>query len=118
MGQYTIQVVPSDGNASEPFLFIFKVVDETAPTMTIEKSVISELANGTTIIIPHATATDNLDEECPVYVYVMHLESHKIYKVTMGETFTFTRTGNYQIRYFAYDSDFNGVEYIMDVKVV
>ena len=118
VGTYTIIVTPTDaGNKSQPYRFIYKTVDETAPVLTVEKTIIDEIDNGTTILVPNATATDNVDAECKVYVYITKLETGKVYEVAMGETFQFTITGNYQLRYFAYDSDYNCAEYVMNIKV-
>ena len=103
--------------ATEPFVYIYKTVDETAPVLTIEKTVVGEVDNGTEIVIPNASATDNVDTELTVLIHVVKLESRKIYEVKAGDTFQFTITGTYHIRYFVYDSDYNYAEYIMEVKV-
>ena len=119
VGSYTIMVTPTDAKgASMPIIYLYKTVDETAPVLTVEKTIIGELDNGTTIVIPNATATDNVDgANCKVLVQLIKLESGKVYEVKMGDEFQFTVTGNYKLRYYVFDSDYNHTEYVMNIKV-
>lgn len=118
VGTYVIQVEAEDANGgSGSYMYYYKVVDETAPVLTIEKTIVSELKLGSAIRLPNATATDNMDGECKVFVYISNLQDGNVFEMKLDEVFVFNKTGEYMIRYFTYDSDYNMAEYIMYVTV-
>ena len=73
---------------------------------------------GTNILLPKATATDNIDGECDVFVYVEYVTDFTKEIVFMGEKYTFTRLGKYRIHYVTHDSCSNYTRYIIEVDVV
>lgn len=118
VGTYTIRYQATDeNNKVTTDEYYYYSIDQIAPTLTVSKTVVETLKVGSTIVLPSAKATDNLEGDLPVYVYIRFLRDMDMIELKTGNRFTFTKTGEYEIRYFACDSDYNYVEYVMRVTV-
>ena len=117
-GTYRITYSTQDKNSKKGnFHFDCNVYDNQAPVLTIEESVLTRLSLGDTILIPKATATDALDGERQVSVYMRYKGDYDVQVVQMGERYTFTRKGVYELTYFARDNHYNYVEYVMSITI-
>ena len=107
-GNYTIvyQAFGSDGRKTEASYSI-AVYDDTAPELVLNGTVPSSAKVDERVTLPSATATDNIDEEVEVHVYVA---SPSQVLIVAGKdedgNFSFTpdRKGNYAVRYVAVDT--------------
>jgi hypothetical protein len=72
---------------------------------------------GKQITVAKATATDNVDGEVDVYVYLVN-PSGVITKVTLGQKVKLTEKGVYQLRYLAVDKFGNLSILYYDITVV
>ncbi|MBR2375895.1 MAG: hypothetical protein IKA88_06370 [Clostridia bacterium] len=117
-GTYRITYSAQDQNAKKGnFHFDCNVYDDQAPVLTIEESVLPRLSLGDTIIIPRATASDVLDGECYVNVYMRYKGDYDVQAVQMGEQYTFERKGVYELTYFTRDNHYNYVKYVMSITI-
>jgi hypothetical protein len=117
-GEYTISFKIQDGSNTYYDRYVYRSVDVISPELTLEKTIQSEVKVGTTIVIPKATATDNIDGECSVFVYVQYVWDYTKEIVFMDEEYTFTKTGKYRICYVTHDQCANYAKYIIEVNVV
>ena len=117
--RYTIVCVPKDiyGN-SYNFQYSYQGVDVTAPVLTVSKTLKSELDAGITVTIPTATAVDNVNGNCDVYVYMRYVADNSMEELTMGQKYAFAKTGIYELVYFTRDDDFNYTEYVQRITIV
>ncbi len=118
VGTYSILYKATDENGKVTLdEYYYYAIDQIAPTLTISKTIAKTLKAGSTITLPNAIAKDNLEGELPVYVYIRFKRDMSMVEMKIGNTYVFTTTGNYEIRYFTHDSDYNYAEYIMYVTV-
>ena len=117
-GEYTVSFKVQDGSNTYYDRYVYRSVDVVSPVLTLEKTIQSEVKVGTTIVIPKATATDNIDGECSVFVYMQYVWDYSKEIVFMGEEYTFMKTGKYRICYITHDQCSNYARYIVEVNVV
>ena len=77
-------------------------VDTEAPVISVT-GVPTSCNVGDTVTLPAATATDNVDGEVDVYVYLVE-PSGVMKKVSFGEKVKLSKAGVYQIRYLSIDA--------------
>lgn len=81
------------------------VIDDEEPVITLINQINSAYRVGDSIKM-NAKATDDVDSNLKVYVVVQNAYGRNVsYK--NGDTYTFTRTGNYKIKFYAYDNTGN-----------
>ena len=61
---------------------------------------------------------DNVDGTCDVYVYMRYVADNSMEELTMGQKYTFEKTGIYELVYFTRDGDFNYAEYVQRITIV
>ncbi len=97
--------------------YYVNTVDTVSPTLNIEKLIKSELKVGTKVVIPNATATDNIDSSCNVFVYINFAIDFNQENVQMGQEYCFDRVGEYTINYVTHDSCYNYTRYVIKINV-
>lgn len=117
-GEYTILFKIKDASNSYTDKFVYRTIDLINPILTINYIIKPKVVVGTDVLLPKATATDNIDGECDVFVYVEYVNDFTKEIVFMGEKYTFTRLGKYRIHYVTHDSCSNYTRYIIEVDVV
>lgn len=117
-GEYTISFKVKDQANTYTDKFVYRTVDVINPVLTLENTIKSQVVVGTRVRLPKATATDNIDGECDVFVYVEYVRDYTKEIVFMGEEYTFTQTGKYRIHYVTHDECANYTRYIIEVEVV
>ncbi len=119
LGYYNLSFSVVDGNGSKgKATFIIQVLDGVNPVLTIEERLERVQKLGTTVEIPNATATDDLDGALEVKVFIRDLSSYATQKLIMGEEFTFNKTGKFEIVYNAVDLSGNYTynSYVVEVE--
>ena len=122
-GVYRVIYYAEDGmkNANKTSGLILEVVDEEAPTLTLDGAVPSKIELGQSFYVPRATATDNVDaaEDILVFVHVI-IPAGQIYDFSDGsyDGFKPLKAGKYIVKYTAMDSVGNMAMQIYEVQVV
>ena len=102
-GSYSVKYSAMDWMEREQdYSFALLVVDDQAPVITLDGEMKTEVKQGKKVKIANPTATDNVDGEVQVYVYLVD-PNGIISKVTPGEKMKFTEKGIYEFRYLAID---------------
>ncbi len=102
-GSYSVKYSAMDWMEREQdYSFALLVVDDQAPEITVAKEIKTEVKQGRKIEIAKATATDNVDGDVSVYIYLVD-PSGIISKVTAGQKVQLTVKGEYELRYLAID---------------
>ena len=106
-GKYTITYIATDGiGKSRIYPITFEVRDEIAPIINVDTSNI-KVKLGDKVNIPVATATDNIDGDVKVFVF-LKTPTGKTTQLVGSEKdekyFIANTTGKYTIQYVAYDS--------------
>lgn len=117
-GEYTISFKIKDATNTYTDKFVCRTIDVINPVLTLEYTIKSQVGVGTSIVLPNATATDNIDGNCDVFVYVEYVRDFTKEIVFMGETYTFTQVGKYRIHYVTHDQCANYTRYIIEIEVV
>ena len=103
-GSYSVKYTAIDWMEREQeYPFALLVVDDQKPAITLEDEIPSEVKKGKSVTIPSAAATDNVDDEVDVYVYLVE-PSGVMKKVSFGEKVKLSKAGVYQIRYLSIDA--------------
>ncbi len=118
-GYYRAQFIAQDflGNKDTLAIYNYYAYDNVAPTLTIEGSIQKTLKQGSTVIVPNATASDNANETCSVFVYLRSKGDYNDRIVELGSKITFNKSGEYELVYVTHDSDYNYMTYVMTVTV-
>ena len=119
IGAYVVQFYSedADGNKEKNISYALNVLDLIPPVLSAPESPIPETAKaGEKLTIPGITATDAVDGELEVFVYVVRPDM-RIQTVTTGSV-EFTMTGIYVIKYYAFDAAGNSdiLEYTVFVS--
>lgn len=117
-GEYTISFKIKDASNTYTDKFVYRTIDVISPVLTLENTIKAQVKVGTSVLLPNATATDNIDGDCDVFVYVEYVRDFTKEIVFMGEKYTFTQTGKYRIHYVTHDECANYTRYIIEVEVV
>lgn len=107
-GKYTIVYSSTDifGGYTED-LFVYQVTDEIPPEITVLGSVKDTYGLGEEISVPDAFATDTVDGEATLIIYLFD-ESYNMTKIeTGGGTISLNKAGKYKLVYLAYDAEYN-----------
>lgn len=117
LGKYVIRFtfILGDDVVDGPEYYV-KVVDRKNPVMTINGKLSSTLTAGEKISLPKATAKDDIDGSCKVYIFVRKLDTYSLVAVK-GNEYTFTALGKYEIIYQTHDDSYNYTQYIFTVNV-
>ncbi len=95
------------------------VIDEVAPTMTVNGTIASEYKLNDTITLPTMTVEDNrpdyTNNVTTKYIFVVRQMRRE--SLQEGQTYTFDETGSYQILYIAYDASYNKTIQKFDIIV-
>jgi hypothetical protein len=105
-GRYlvTFYAVDRQGNVTDTFAYTLRVLDEVAPTLTLNGSVASNVKVGSTVALPTVVATDNYDNELTVRIMVIDANGHtSLVDANVGK-YTLTRVGTYIFCYFTQDA--------------
>lgn len=117
-GEYRITYVAEDINGKKGNVSYYcTVYEDKEPVLTIEQALPSTAALGSSIRVPNATATDENDGECTVYVFMRYQADYSFEALSFGDTYTFTKKGVYKLTYLTRDANFNYVEYAMTITV-
>lgn len=114
-GVYEIKYVAQDSSRNKKTVnSTVNVIDRISPEIDMVE-LKSEVKIGETIKISEVSATDNVTEECLVYVYVLYGNYHK--ELVYGD-YTFNKAGEYIIRYVAYDGmqNYSVIDYKISCK--
>lgn len=117
-GQYTISYSVYDtAGRKQLYNFIITVPDDVAPTISVEKPNYKSVKIGDTVSIAKASATDNIDENVTVYVYVL-MPDHTTFALKGNDKYFVGQVGTYTVRYFAIDQAGNTsyVDYTFESK--
>ena len=120
-GKYSLVYKVTDGSGRfRQYIINLEVSDEIKPELTIAGEEVINAHVGETIKVPTATATDNLDEELTIFVY---LENPNGENTPLQGTFDnitefkATLKGTYKIKYMVSDSTGNFVLKVVTVNV-
>ena len=117
-GRYLVYMSPSDSRNNMPQSYTIEVVDGQAPIIILAADGDLSGAVGKEVKLRTPTASDNIDENVPIFVYVMD-PSGKLEKVDV-EVLKFIPNvkGEYGIYYYAVDERGNAVinDYTIVVK--
>ena len=120
-GKYSLAYKATDGSGKpRQYLINLNVCDEIKPELTLSNEADINVSVGATVEMPTATATDNLDEELSIYVY---LEDPNGKNTPLQGTFdnntSFKATlkGVYKIKYLVTDNSGNFTMKIVTVNV-
>ena len=104
-GRYIVTFYAEDkaGNATDTFAYTLRVLDEVAPTLTLDGGVAQTVKVGSTVALPKAVATDNLDKALVVQIMVIDTMGHTSVINANVDTYTLTRVGTYIFCYFTQD---------------
>lgn len=117
-GKYSITYVAGDINGKKGSTnYYCSVYDDKSPVLTIRQTVPERVSLGSTIIIPQAVATDEIDGNCTVYAFMRYKSDYSVEQVALGGSYKFLKKGVYQLTYLTRDADFNYVEYVMTITV-
>lgn len=117
-GSYSVKYTATDWMEREQdYPFALLVVDDQAPEITLNGEIKTEVKQGKKVKIAKATATDNVDGDVSVYVYLVD-PNGIISKVTLGEKVKLGTKGVYQLRYLAVDAFGNLNILYYDITVV
>ena len=117
-GEYVVIYTAIDGNEVKiEDKFYVNTVDTISPTLTIEKLIKAELKVGTKVVIPKATAEDNVDSSCNVFVYINFVDDFNQENVQMGQEYCFDRVGQYTVNYVTHDACYNYTRYVIKITV-
>ncbi len=111
-GSYEIMytVSDSDGNTSRYYYYV-NVIDIDGPTLTIKNKVPEKVKAGDKIVIPEASAKDDVDGDTDVFIYVKRLWDGSITMVEPGQDYYFAATGEYKLVFFTRDGSYNYTRY-------
>ena len=115
-GTYYIYYTGSD-DVGNPLtqLKLITVLDDVAPSITLEKEISASAKLNDTITLPNATATDNVSSSENITTMIFYIDPNNVMKVVTSNKVKFDVKGTYTIRYFAIDEAGNVAYY--DVKV-
>ena len=117
LGKYVIRFSFALGDEEiEGPEYYLKVVDNKNPVLTINGKIDSVVKAGKKITLPTATAKDDIDGSCKVYIFVRRLDTYGLVYVS-GNEYTFTALGKYEIIYQTHDDSYNYTQYIFTVNV-
>ncbi len=127
LGQYLVMYTATDVNRkSGSDILYYNVIDNVTPVLTVSGTPKTEYVLGASIAPPKATATDNVDGDVQVYVYIRNMQDWKLTELTpsvndAGEIeekpFVFTKTGEYQLVYLVRDGSYNYTQYVFTITV-
>lgn len=105
LGKYNVYIRAVDcfGNESV-FSYAVTVADDSAPTIAIHGTNKTEYKLGSVVSFAKATATDNLDGEVDVFVYVV---APNLQVTQASDSYSVKRKGKYTVIYYAFDSSGN-----------
>ena len=120
-GKYSLVYKVTDGNGrSRQYIINLDVSDEIKPELHLSSEEEINVKVGETVYIPTATATDNLDTELKIFVY---LENPNGASTPLQGTFNYdtyfrpTVKGTYKVKYIVTDSSGNFVMKTVIVNV-
>lgn len=107
-GRYLIRITASDSSGNLAAVSpVLRVVDTEKPTLTVSGEIPTEAKVGDNIVVPKATATDNLTEKPEITVFVMTPDG-KYTEITDGDAgFRPTTAGIYNVVYVVFDEQGN-----------
>ena len=119
-GRYTITYEAEDADNGTRKVYTIRAKDVTPPTIAVSATQLTGSV-GKEVSIPKAVLLDDVDQNPRLYILIITPQATII---TLGErtaenaiaTYTFTKKGTYYIRYYAYDSTYNGA--YVDIPVV
>ena len=127
LGQYLVMYSAKDvNNKSGSDILYYNVIDNVTPVLTVHGTPKAEYKLGATFVAPKATAVDNVDGEVEVTVYIRHLADWKLTELTpktndegvvQDITFTFAKTGEYQLVYLVRDGSYNYTQHAFTIMV-
>ncbi|MBQ8294833.1 MAG: hypothetical protein IJX87_00205 [Clostridia bacterium] len=104
-GRYlvTFYAVDKTGNATNTFAYTLRVIDEIAPTLTLDGNVAKTVKVGSTVGLPKAVATDNYDGSPVVRIMVIDPLGHTSLVDGKIGKYQLSRVGTYIFCYFTQD---------------
>lgn len=118
VGKYTIMFNLSDNDkGTGAKTYYCDSLDLINPVLKIEGSIKDTLKIGTKINIPKASASDDVDGEISVIIYVRYLKDNSVEHVDGGQEYTFDLIGKYEIVYVARDNSYNYATYKMPINI-
>jgi hypothetical protein len=120
-GKYSLLYKVTDGNGRmRQYVINLDVVDEIKPELSLSSDEVINVSVGQNVVIPTATATDNLDEELFIYVYLEDPNGESIdLKGTFNNKTSFKPLlrGEYKIKYLVSDAAGNFTMKVITVNV-
>ena len=115
-GVYTINYIAkdSDGNTSKRYYNVY-VSDTVAPVIKINGKIGGDAKLGSTVELPSADVTDNLDNGLSVKIYVIN--PNGFMTLLKGNSFKAELEGIYRIVYYAQDSYFNYSQTVYEINI-
>ncbi len=114
-GSYKVNFSAKDlsGN-SAGLAYIIEVVNDVVPEITLSNEMPSQVKVGEKFVLPTASATDDLDGDIEVKIYVMTEQGQFV--VINNGAFTCKNVGKYKIYYWCVDGfgNLTCVEYLVD----
>ena len=117
-GTYYVYYTGSD-DVGNPLtqLKIITVLDDIAPTITLEKEIATTAKLNDTITLPNITVSDNVSSSEKITTLIFTIDPNNVMKVVNSNIVKFDVKGTYTIRYFAIDEGGNVAYYDVLVEV-
>lgn len=114
-GIYDLVYTMTDNGKQYTKVFRIEVVDDTLPIITVEKTADITVKAGESFIVPSATVTDNVSE---VRLYIFIVDDWNLKSVNANSEISISEKGEYYLRYYAVDENYNTAEIIVKIHVV
>ena len=117
-GKYEVHVTARDDAGNEGIAaMVIRVVDTKAPTLKINGKIAATATVGKKIVLPTATAGDDLTQNCTLKIYVFDPNGHLLEMKEGDKGFTPTCAGVYTIVYYVIDEAGNFASQHFNVTV-
>ena len=113
-GTYEIIYTMSVGGKTYEKLYRLVVVDDVAPTLTVNCNREITLKIGEKFVVPNAEYSDNLGI---ANLTIFIVDDMYLVSVQQGESISFDKAGNYKLRYYVFDDTYNTSEVVINITV-
>lgn len=117
-GAYNVKYTATDGNGNSTAMdYYFVVADVTKPTVTIDHNMRLTYKLGDKLLVPTATAVDDIDGECATYVYLIDTTTWQRIPLVQGSEYLLDSTGRFELVVFSTDTSYNYVRKVYSFAV-
>lgn len=113
-GSYVLTYEIEEGGETYTSTYYIEVVDEISPAVSVNGSKEISIKVGESVTVPEATYSDS---QTSAQLYVLLYKDAKATVVSIGQQIRFDEAGDYALRYYVVDANYNIAEAIVKIKV-